>query len=108
MMLDMKRTFDEVVLAHTDPKRAEEIFANPFYQAMSSTFSGTQEYMRVLNTGVVDMPDTRLPHLPDGDLDVIVARFGLAEIRDMAYLSSGLINRNWRITTDRNRYALKQ
>ncbi|TQS43791.1 ArsA family ATPase [Cryptosporangium phraense] len=45
MMLDMKRTFDEVVLAHTDPERAEEIFANPFYQAMSSSFSGTQEYM---------------------------------------------------------------
>jgi len=45
MMLDMKRTFDEVVLAHTDPARATEIFANPFYQAMSSTFSGTQEYM---------------------------------------------------------------
>jgi anion-transporting ArsA/GET3 family ATPase len=45
MMLDMKRTFDEVVAAHTDAKRAAEIFANPFYQAMSSTFSGTQEYM---------------------------------------------------------------
>ncbi|MGE5830373.1 MAG: ArsA family ATPase, partial [Micromonosporaceae bacterium] len=45
MMLDMKRTFDEVVAAHTDPKRAAEIFANPFYQAMSSTFAGTQEYM---------------------------------------------------------------
>ncbi|HLT10148.1 MAG TPA: ArsA family ATPase [Micromonosporaceae bacterium] len=45
MMLDMKRTFDEVVAAHTDPKRAEEIFVNPFYQAMSSTFAGTQEYM---------------------------------------------------------------
>jgi anion-transporting ArsA/GET3 family ATPase len=45
MMLDMKRTFDEVVAAHTEPKRAAEIFANPFYQTMSSTFSGTQEYM---------------------------------------------------------------
>jgi anion-transporting ArsA/GET3 family ATPase len=45
MMLDMKRTFDEVVAAHTDPRRAEEIFVNPFYQAMSSTFAGTQEYM---------------------------------------------------------------
>jgi anion-transporting ArsA/GET3 family ATPase len=45
MMLDMKRTFDEVVAAHTTPKRAEEIFVNPFYQAMSSTFAGTQEYM---------------------------------------------------------------
>lgn len=45
MMLDMKRTFDEMVEAHSTPERAEEIFANPFYQAMSSTFSGTQEYM---------------------------------------------------------------
>jgi anion-transporting ArsA/GET3 family ATPase len=45
MMLDMKRTFDEVVAAHTDPKRAEEIYVNPFYQAMSSTFAGTQGYM---------------------------------------------------------------
>jgi anion-transporting ArsA/GET3 family ATPase len=45
MMLDMKRTFDEVVAAHMEPSRAAEIFANPFYQAMSSTFSGTQEYM---------------------------------------------------------------
>jgi anion-transporting ArsA/GET3 family ATPase len=45
MMLDMKRTFDEVVANHTDPKRAEEIYVNPFYQAMSSTFAGTQEYM---------------------------------------------------------------
>ncbi|QSB05576.1 ArsA family ATPase [Natronoglycomyces albus] len=45
MMLDMKRTFDEMVEAHSTPERAQEIFANPFYQAMSSTFSGTQEYM---------------------------------------------------------------
>ncbi len=45
MMLDMKRTFDDVVSAHTDPTRAEEIYVNPFYQAMSSTFAGTQEYM---------------------------------------------------------------
>ena len=45
MMLDMKRTFDEVVLAHSTPERAEQIFANPFYQSLSSSFSGTQEYM---------------------------------------------------------------
>ncbi len=51
MMLDMKRTFDEVVLTHTDATRAEEIFANPFYQAMSSTFSGTQEYMAMEKLG---------------------------------------------------------
>ncbi|WP_349258539.1 ArsA family ATPase [Stackebrandtia sp.] len=45
MMLDMKRTFDEVVLSHTTPEQAAEIFSNPFYQAMSGTFAGTQEYM---------------------------------------------------------------
>jgi anion-transporting ArsA/GET3 family ATPase len=70
MMLDMKRTFDEVVLTHTDPQRAEEIFANPFYQAMSSTFAGTQEYMAMEKLGqlrsrdewdliVVDTPPSR-------------------------------------------------
>jgi anion-transporting ArsA/GET3 family ATPase len=70
MMLDMKRTFDEVVLAHTDPAKAEEIFANPFYEAMSSTFSGTQEYMAMEKLGqlrardqydliVVDTPPSR-------------------------------------------------
>jgi anion-transporting ArsA/GET3 family ATPase len=70
MMLDMKRTFDEVVLDHTDPKRAEDIFANPFCQAMSSTFSGTQEYMAMEKLGqlrsrdewdliVVDTPPSR-------------------------------------------------
>jgi anion-transporting ArsA/GET3 family ATPase len=45
MMLDMKRTFDEVVAAHSTPERAEQIFANPFYQALSSSFAGTQEHM---------------------------------------------------------------
>ncbi len=70
MMLDMKRTFDEVVSAHTDSRRAAEIFANPFYQAMSSTFSGTQEYMAMEKLGqlraadgwdliVVDTPPSR-------------------------------------------------
>ncbi|SCG76286.1 arsenite efflux ATP-binding protein ArsA (TC 3.A.4.1.1) [Micromonospora humi] len=70
MMLDMKRTFDDVVLQHTDPTKAAEIFANPFYQAMSSTFAGTQEYMAMEKLGqlhargdwdliVVDTPPSR-------------------------------------------------
>ena len=33
MMLDMKRTFDEIVEAHADPDRAAQILANPFYQS---------------------------------------------------------------------------
>ena len=45
MMLDMKRTFDEVVESHADPERAEQILSNRFYQALSSSFAGSQEYM---------------------------------------------------------------
>lgn len=45
MMLDMKTTFDEVVATHASPDKAEEILANPVYQAVSSSFAGTQEYM---------------------------------------------------------------
>ena len=45
MMLDMKRTFDDVVAAHATPERAQAIFDNPFYQSLSSSFAGTQEYM---------------------------------------------------------------
>jgi anion-transporting ArsA/GET3 family ATPase len=51
MMLDMKRTFDDVVVAHSPPEKAAQILANPFYQALSSSFSGTQEYMAMEKLG---------------------------------------------------------
>ncbi len=51
MMLDMKRTFDEVVVAHSTPETADQILANPFYQAVSSSFAGTQEYMAMEKLG---------------------------------------------------------
>ncbi len=51
MMLDMKRTFDEVVEAHADPTRAQQILSNPFYEALSSSFAGTQEYMAMEKLG---------------------------------------------------------
>ncbi len=51
MMLDMKRTFDEIVVAHAEPARAEAILANPFYQALSTSFAGTQEYMAMEKLG---------------------------------------------------------
>ena len=51
MMLDMKRTFDEVVEAHAEPEKAAQILANPFYQAVSSSFAGTQEYMAMEKLG---------------------------------------------------------
>jgi anion-transporting ArsA/GET3 family ATPase len=53
MMLDMKRTFDEVVADHATPEKAEAIFANPFYQALSTSFSGPQEYMAMEKLGQV-------------------------------------------------------
>jgi anion-transporting ArsA/GET3 family ATPase len=51
MMLDMKRTFDEFVESHADPERAATILANPFYQSLSSSFAGTQEYMAMEKLG---------------------------------------------------------
>ncbi len=54
MMLDMKRTFDEVVESQASPEKAEQILANPFYIAVSSSFAGTQEYMAMEKLGQLD------------------------------------------------------
>ncbi len=51
MMLDMKRTFDEIVQQHSDPDRAAQILDNPLYQSLSSSFAGTQEYMAMEKLG---------------------------------------------------------
>jgi anion-transporting ArsA/GET3 family ATPase len=51
MMLDMKRTFDEIVISSAEPDRAQAILDNPFYQALSSSFAGTQEYMAMEKLG---------------------------------------------------------
>jgi anion-transporting ArsA/GET3 family ATPase len=51
MMLDMKNTFDDVVLAHSTPEKAAAILQNQFYVALSSEFSGTQEYMAMEKLG---------------------------------------------------------
>jgi anion-transporting ArsA/GET3 family ATPase len=70
MMLDMKRTFDDVVVAHSTPERAQQILDNPFYQSLSSSFAGTQEYMAMEKLGqlrasdqwdliIVDTPPSR-------------------------------------------------
>ncbi|MEE8601920.1 ArsA family ATPase [Euzebya tangerina] len=71
MMLDMKQTFDEVIERHAeDARKAERIKANTFYQQISSTLAGTQEYMAMeklydlhheggYDCIVVDTPPTR-------------------------------------------------
>jgi anion-transporting ArsA/GET3 family ATPase len=59
-----------MVYSHSTPDRAEKIIANPFYQTISSSFSGTQEYMAMEKLGqlaatglwdliVVDTPPSR-------------------------------------------------
>jgi anion-transporting ArsA/GET3 family ATPase len=70
MMLDMRRTFDDMVVNTAGPDRAEQILANPFYRTISTSFSGTQEYMAMEKLGqlaatgewdliVVDTPPSR-------------------------------------------------
>jgi anion-transporting ArsA/GET3 family ATPase len=71
MTLDMRRTFDEVIERYArDEEQAERILANRFYQRLSSTLAGTQEYMameklyELHESGryellVVDTPPTR-------------------------------------------------
>ena len=54
MMLDMKRTFDEVVQSQASPEKAQQILENPFYIAVSSSFAGTQEYMAMEKLGQLD------------------------------------------------------
>lgn len=53
MMLDMKRTFDEVVESQATPEKAQQILSNPFYIALSSSFAGTQEYMAMEKLGQI-------------------------------------------------------
>ena len=67
MMLDMKRTFDEVVESQASPEKAQQILENPFYIALSSSFAGTQEYMAMEKLGQIHADAQR-----DGSYDLIV------------------------------------
>lgn len=70
MMLDMRRTFDEMVIQYSGPERAEAILNNQFYQTVATSLAGTQEYMAMEKLGqllaqdrwdlvVVDTPPSR-------------------------------------------------
>ncbi len=67
MMLDMKRTFDEVVENQATPEKAKQILENPFYIALSSSFAGTQEYMAMEKLGQIHADARR-----EGTYDLIV------------------------------------
>jgi anion-transporting ArsA/GET3 family ATPase len=70
MMLDMRRTFDEMVLQYSEGDRAQAILDNQFYQTVATSLAGTQEYMAMEKLGqllgedrwdlvVVDTPPSR-------------------------------------------------
>src|SRR5215831_4596750 len=70
MMLDMRRTFDEMVIQYSGPDRPDAILDNQFYQTVATSLAGTQEYMAMEKLGqllaqdkwdliVVDTPPSR-------------------------------------------------
>ena len=70
MMLDMRRTFDEMVVQYSGPDRAQALLNNQFYQTVATSLAGTQEYMAMEKLGqllaqdrwdliVVDTPPSR-------------------------------------------------
>lgn len=71
MMLDQKGSWDELVERHVpSPEARQRILANRFYQQLSQSFAGSQEYMAVEQLGeleasgrydliVVDTPPTQ-------------------------------------------------
>lgn len=70
MMLDMRRTFDEMVIQYSGSERAQAILDNQFYQTVATSLAGTQEYMAMEKLGqllhqdrwdlvVVDTPPSR-------------------------------------------------
>jgi len=91
MMLDTKRTFDDMVLDLTTPERAQRIFDNSFYQHISSSLAGTQEYMAMeklyelheegrWSLIVIDTPPTR------SALDFLDAPKRLTDFLDSRFL----------------------
>jgi anion-transporting ArsA/GET3 family ATPase len=64
MMLDPKRTFDELIeRVATDPAQAEEIKANRVYRELSTAVSGSQEFTAVAKLYELER---------DGDFDLLV------------------------------------
>ncbi len=70
MMLDQKGAWDALVERHAPPEARDRILGNAFYQHLSQTFAGSQEYMAIeqlcvlVESGaydliVVDTPPTR-------------------------------------------------
>jgi anion-transporting ArsA/GET3 family ATPase len=99
MMLDMKRTFDEVVLSQASPEKAKQILANPFYIAVSSSFAGTQEYMAMEKLGQLDKDARRTGRWDLIVVDTPPSRSALDFLDAPERLSSFLDGRFMRLLT---------
>lgn len=104
MMLDTKATFDGVVSRFAaSPAQAEAIIANPFYRNVSTTLSGTQDYMAAEK--LLDLHDS-------GRWDLIVVdtpptRDALAFLEAPRLLTRFLDNPVYRMVTAPGRGALR-
>lgn len=90
MMLDTKKTFDDLVVKHApSPERARRLLGNKLYQYVSTSLAGTQEYMAMeklvavesdprFNLVILDTPPTA------NALDFLDAPARLAEAIDSA------------------------
>lgn len=59
LVLDMRRTFDDLVRQHAGPHRAAAILGHPLYESLSTSLAGTQEYMAVERIGQLREEMTR-------------------------------------------------
>ena len=103
MMLDMKNTFDSMVKkASPSPEIRDRILANRYYQHLSTSVSGSQDYMAVeklyelegrkdLDLVVLDTPPTRsaLEFLSAPSRVVNVLEGGIIKMAVRPYLSLG-------------------
>ncbi|HET8602766.1 MAG TPA: ArsA family ATPase [Marmoricola sp.] len=99
MMLDMKRTFDEVVESQASPEKARQILNNPFYIAVSSSFAGTQEYMAMEKLGQLDKDARRTGRWDLIVVDTPPSRSALDFLDAPERLSSFLDGRFMRLLT---------
>jgi len=112
MMLDTKRTFDELVTKYAStPERRDRILANKIYRYMSTSLAGTQEYMAMeklfavrdderFDLVVLDTPPTSnaldfldAPERLVGAIDSPAMRWFIQAFESAGKLSLGVVGR---------------
>ena len=124
MMLDTKRTFDQIVERHaSSPAVRDRILSNPFYEQASTALAGSQEYMAMeklyeirerddYDLLVLDTPPTRhaldfleAPRRVEEFLDSGSLRVLLAGARSAGRLGLGLLRFNGVILRGLHRFV---